>query len=193
MCIVLFLCEIWALCEFICSSQLCNRSASRHITPISTVWAFSIQQQQSGSRAVAADSMHSWTSLHHWWYLENVLIVQPFQISLPVPVFFLLVCLMQSVAEGWCCMGGDPVLILWGLELPGRLDDTGIGHSFCCPSPQPFPCSLAWTSQDASLHSQPHPWLQADGGRTVAAFYRNGCKETFFPPEKRCPYFRLCF
>lgn len=193
MCIRLFLCEIWALCEFICSSQLCNRSTSRHITPSSTVWAFSTQQQQSGSRAVAAESTRSQTSLHHWWCLENVLIIQLFQISLPVPAVFLPVCLVQSVPGPWCCVwvwpSTDPVT-------PGAAWEGWMAAGWASPSAAPLHSpshSPAWISQAAGLHSQPHPWLQAAEAEQSLLSYRNWCKEIFFPPEKCCPFFfRLC-
>lgn len=136
MCILLFLCEIWALCEFICSSQLCNTSASRHINPSSTVWAFSIQQQQSGNRAVAAGSMHSRTSCAYHTTLSNI----------PSSSCFLLTSVPGAVCAKTMvlCVGGDPALILRGPECPRKVGWQQDGHpTFCCPSPQPFPRSLA--------------------------------------------------
>lgn len=58
--------------------------------PSSVVRVFATLQQQSGSGAVAMETVHSGTSLHQCWYSENVLIGQLFfGTSLPVPALLL--------------------------------------------------------------------------------------------------------
>lgn len=107
----------------------------------------------------------------------------PFQF----PFLTSVLCSVQSVPGPWCCVW---VVILWGQSSLGRLDGSSMGHTFCFPSPQPFPCSLAWTSQAADLHSQPHPWLQADGGRTVTAFLQKQVQRDFPSTREKLSFFQ---
>lgn len=152
------------------------------LNPAAAIW----------KQGMAAGSVHSQTSLHHWWCSENVLIIQFFQISLLVPTLFLPVCLAQSVP------GHGAVCVWWPSTDPVRPRAPWAGWM-----------AAGWaTSTVSPLHSPSHaalpelPMLLIPIHSPIHDFRlmnsrcfptEMGARRFFFPPEKCCPFFRLCF
>lgn len=148
--------------------------------PSSMVWVFAIQQQ-SGSRAVAAETMCSGTSVLRCWYLENVLISQLFfESPFPFLLFLRPAHPVQPVPGLRCCASArcpskapararapGPALGRVNRALPAQPFTPGLPESF--PSWSPF----------STLYVTP--------GWTVAALLQIPA------PEKFCPSFRLRF